>query len=247
MRARILKRKSWVCAILIVLAVLLGARLKTAFDVASVQDAVQRDWEIEFGPVSQPRKPAMLPEFLDAAVWDYLFTHYRDPADPNAPAKARNRNAVYYTRFLSLFRGPIREIHIHDFEAFHGDLGAALARFPNMRRVSVFDSGLDLPTESEWTSFCTRLRALPRLEEIELGGAWVTDRAIAPLAGHPHVRTLSIRYGRLTTDSTKTFASLPRLATLRIKDQMHEGEASISSANHAAMTSALPSVIIEFP
>lgn len=243
MRTPILKRNIWVFVILgASFALLLCIEMKTAFDVAAVQNAVQRDWEISFGPISQPRKPPMLPEFIDAEVWDYLFRHYPEPADPNAPAKARNRNEVTYARFLSLFRGPIREIHIYECEAFCGDLGAALARFPNLRCVTVFDDSI---TESEWTFFCKRLRALPRLEEIGLGGSWVTDAAIAPLATHPRLYTVSIDHGRLTTGGAKTFASIPHLTKLHIKES--DEDVRLSVADRASMSLALPGVSIDFP
>src|SRR4029434_3961780 len=34
------------------------------------------------------------------------------------------------------------------------------------------------PSESEWTLICTRLKTLPRLEELEIGGAELTGRAL---------------------------------------------------------------------
>jgi hypothetical protein len=123
-----------------------------------------------------------------------------------------------------------------------------LARFRDLRRVTAWaEDGETHPTESEWTLLCTHLRALPHLEELEIGGWQITDRAIAPLAGHPRLRTLSISAGRLSESSTKTFAALPRLAKLHIGEQLHEGDVWLSPAQQAAMTAALPNIGIEFP
>ena len=188
----------------------------------------------------------MLPARIDSMA-DNLIVRLFDQTrgyDGTQPAKTRNRDIVYQERFRALFRGPIQEIDVYYFEAFHGDLGAAFARFPSLRRVEVFDN---FPTEPEWTHLCAKLRELPRLEEIELGGAWITDAAIAPLAGHPNLRTVTIEYGRLTDGCTKTFATMPRLSKLRIGEQIYPGDAWLSPEQTAAMTAALPSVTVEAP
>jgi len=246
MSARVPKLRRWIIVTAVAVCILFAIQAKTVLDVAAVQNAVQRDWEIGFGPPPQPVKPLLLPEWLDAEAWKYFFRRYPEAVDPGAPAKQRNRKEIAYARFQSFFRGPIRRIDVYDFEAFHGDLAAALGRFPLLRQLRVFDSG-DLVTERDWTFFCTRVRTvLPELEEIELGGAWLTDRAIAPLSGHPKLRSVSIGYGRLTPASAATLAALPRLARVQIDHLSPDGELWLSPANQAAAQAALPAVRIEF-
>jgi hypothetical protein len=232
------------------LALLLWVPIKTALDVAAVQNAVQRDWEISFWSPSAPSiKPAVLPASLNAEANDFFARIFASTRgyDGSQPTKTRNRDIVARERFHALFRGSIQDVHIYYFEAFRGDLGAALARFPDLRRVTVIDNEQDLPTESEWTLLCTRLRTIPHLEEIEIGGAWVTDAAIAPLAGHPALHTLSISFGRLTASCATTFTSLPRLSKLNIGEQIHDGDDWLSPASQAAMSATLPQVSIDFP
>lgn len=232
--------RTWIAFAPVVVAVTIGLQFKTALDVAAVQNAVQRDWEIEFG--EDPDKPPLLPEFLDAAAWEYFFNRYPDPEGLDAPSKSRNRSEVFYARFRALFRGSIREIHVYECEAFCGDLGAALARFPKLRRVTVFD---DSVPESDWTFFCKSLRKLPRLKEIGLGGSGVTDEAIAPLSGHPNVQSIVIEYGRLTERAVTTFASMPQLTSLSIVGD--PDGVRLSEEEKAAMKTALPGVTIDFP
>jgi hypothetical protein len=86
---------------------------------------------------------------------------------------------------------------------------------------------------------------LPRLQELELGGEWLTAAAIAPLAGHPQLRSITISYGRLTEGCTKTFASIPHLAELHIGEQIYEGDVWLSPASRTAMRTALPNVDLE--
>jgi hypothetical protein len=87
---------------------------------------------------------------------------------------------------------------------------------------------------------------LPDLEELEIGGAWLTNRAIAPLSGHPGLRLLSVGYGRLTPACTATLATMPRLATVRIDHWAPEEEIWLLSANQKSVQTALPAVRIEF-
>jgi len=251
MRVRLPKRKTWVGTFLFtMLALVLWIPVQRVFDVAAVQNAVQRDWEISFGyPLrTGADKPEWLPATVDDRAYDFLFEHFerKSPGEGGRSAQRENRNVIYWERFRVLFREPIREIHVYDFEAFRGDLGAALARFPHLRRVTVFTME-ESPAESEWTLLCTRLRTLPELEEIEIGGYWLTDAAIAPLAGHPQLRSITIPYARLTVGSAPTFASMPRLSKLHFDEQVEEEDASLLHENQAAMSAALPAVRIDFP
>ena len=59
--------------------------------------------------------------------------------------------------------------------------------------------------------------------------------AIAPRAGHPQIRTVSINSGRLAGECTKTFASMPRLTNLHIENQLFEGEVWLTPERKQAM------------
>jgi hypothetical protein len=211
---------------------------------------VQRDWEINFFDSAGPTAvPAMLPDKLDLMA-DDLFTRLYGETQGYAgsqPAKTRNRDSVMMDRFHAFFRGPIEQIDVYYFEKFHGDLGAALARFPVLRRVTVFDDEEDGPTESEWTLLCTRLRALPQLETLRLGGDYLTNESIAPLAGHPQLRSIIIREGRLTAACAKTFASIPHLSQLHIEQEATGSKTWLSPEGRKAMIAALPHVNLELP
>ena len=252
MRALLRRAKVWITLLtLAILSLLLFLPIKNVLDVTAVQNAVQRDWEIDFFDASRLPNgmPAMLPDRLNDVAWNYLLEkfHYVPETSGDTPAKLHYRNVVYHERFKAFFRGPIEEINVYYFEAFHGDLGAAFARFPHLRRVTVVDNKDTLPTEAEWTKLCTRLRALPNLESIELGGAWITDTALGPLAGHPHLRSLTITFGRHTEACVKTFATLPHLTTFHFGNQYSEAETPLTPEMKAAIIAALPGVTVEFP
>lgn len=251
MRALLLRPKVWLWSFLIaILAFIVWQPVQHVLDLAAVQGTVQRDWEISFGCSTGPDKPALLPVRLDSAADDFFYRILGQTRgyDGSQPAKTRNRDVVYRERFRAFFRGSIQDVHIYDFEEFHGDLGAVLARFRDLRRFTAWAEDSEThPTEAEWTLLCTHLRALPHLEVIEIGGWQITDRAIAPLSEHPQLRSLSIVAGRLSPSSATTFATLPRLTKLNLGEQLHEGDVWPSTAQQAAMIAALPHTEIVFP
>ena len=245
------RSKAWLCLLLVggFLVLLVLAAERQFSDIKAVENAIDRDWEISFEQTALPfNRPARLPSFLDsgAKAWfDWQFANTYGYSRPQ-PVKTRNRAIVYHERFRSLFRGPIEVIDIGYPEGFRGDeLGAALARFPKLRRFCVMETDDPGPSEAEWTLLCRGLRALPQLEDIELGGAWLTDAAIAPLAGHPNLRDVTIQVGRLGPECTKTFATLPRLSRLLIGEQRYEGDTWLSPEEEKAMRAALPGVTVE--
>ena len=251
MRALFRKRKTRLCLlVLAAIGLLLFRPIKKVLAVAAVQNAVQCDWEVEFVDASgiPNRKPAMLPQWIDLIAEDLFSLMCVVPSDKIATQSPNTFNfpSVHLERFRAPFHDSIQEIRIRSFEAFSGDLGSEFARFPDLRRVIVEEPGGYLPTESEWTHLCARLRELPHLEEIELGGMWVTDAAIAPLAGHPNLRSIYIKYGRLTDGCTKTFASIPHLSKLKIGFQSDEEGETLSRQIKAAIRAALPAVEVEF-
>lgn len=216
-------------------------------DIAAVQDSLDRAWEISFwGGGEQDRRPRMLPEGVDRFVDSTLQDIFWDTSGYGPPpAYTRNRAEIHHDRFQALFRKPIDEIHIYYPESLRGDLPAALARFPRLRRFTLYENEPLYPTKVEWTRLCTALRSFPNLEEIELGGAWITDSAIAPLAGHPRLRVVEISGGRLTAKCTETFASMPNLTKLHIEEQMWGGNTWPSAAEQEAMRVALPKVTLK--
>jgi hypothetical protein len=219
-----LGKKSWIgLSALALLSVLGWSVLQRLFDVAAVQDCLNRDWETFFDPRVQggPGRPPFLPESLDHAVQRWINDRYagnpRGLDFGRGPRHAENRDNVYHERFRALFRGTIREIEIVDPEGFRGDLGAALKRFPGLRRVTVHDCGNnDGPTEAEWQLLCERMRSLSELEELDIAGRFISDASVGPLAGHPALRTIRVRCSRLTPECAKTFRGMPRLATIYI-------------------------------
>jgi hypothetical protein len=117
-------------------------------------------------------------------------------------------------RFRAFWSGPVTTIEIRDAGGLKSDLGAALARFPHLRMLLVRES-LGSMTESDWKLLCTRLRTLPRLRHVYLHGDQLTDDALAPLEGHPHLGSV-ILCGRLGEKCGSTLAKLPSLTSLDI-------------------------------
>jgi hypothetical protein len=237
-------KKTWVALFVVGFLAFLGwSVMQRLFDVAAVQDSVERDWETSFGP--GPRVPRALPEFVDSAVQKWLTNRYAvDPTDTGRGTRhAEYRDLVYHQRFRALFRGAIHEIEIIDPEGFRGDPGAALERFPSLRRVTIFDCGNNEgPTEVQWQLLCERLRSLPELEELDIAGRFLSDASVGPLAGHPTLRTVRIRCSRLTPECAKTFRSMPRLTALYINIWPEP-----TSADQASWSAALPNAVINDP
>ena len=219
------------------LGLLLWQPIQQARAVAAVQDSLDRAWEITFGDQD---KPIALPDWLDDKTSEVLTRIFR--YDPD------NRYSIHRARFRSLFRGPIEFIGIYYPENIRGDLGATLRRFPHLRRFTFFENEDDFPTEADMTLLCTRLRSLPKLEEIELGGGQLTDAALAQLAGHPGLRTVEISFSQLTPACAATFATMPRLTSLIIGQVIpaNPGPLELSEKDKDAIRTALPHVKIEF-
>ena len=245
MSIRLPKPKTWFWLFVIALvALFLWSSIERVTAVAAVQDSLERAWEIDFNAGGCP---ASLPAPIDDRLYNFLVDRLPDK-EGDVLERYLNRNVIWHERLRALFRGPMRSIRIYEPDAFRGDLGGALARFPELERISVDGSvGENYPTEVDWTLLCTRLRSLTQLKEIELGGTWVTDAAIAPLAGHPRLRTISINIGRLTVDSVRTFRAIPRLTKLHIEGLSGDAKTALSAENQKAMSAALPKVTIEFP
>ncbi len=245
MKAHLLRRA---CLWLLVVAfpvVVISLAVQRNYDIKAVEDALDRDWEIVF---NNPLPPATLPRNIDAAAWEWLSRRYAATAgyDGTQPPKTRNRADVYHERFHCFFRGPIRSINIGYPEQFRGDaLGAALARFPRLRSFSIDEDKTPI-AESEWAQLCRRLRALPQLEELYLHGPTLTETALAPLAGHPHLSTITIEEGRFTPACSRLFATMPQLKTLSLFPT-YDGDTWLTAEEAAALRTALPGVKVNVP
>jgi hypothetical protein len=168
--------------------------------VARVQNSVSRGWEIKFE--SQGR-PAALPAWADDATgsfFDWAFGHTKGTS---------NLQIIHRERFQALFRGPITEIGIYEPHEFKADaLAFALRQFPSLRRLAI-ETGISTPIAADWKVLSASLRALPRLEELTLWSGDITDTDLAPLAGHPNLRSvkedrsrpLALRRSPLSHDS----------------------------------------------
>jgi hypothetical protein len=247
------KLKPWflggIAAILVFLAWLAVDRVLA---VAAVQNAVDRDWEISFWDESPSGTdiPIALPRSFDDTAQAWFDKRYANTLgyDGTVPPKTRNRAVPYFERFRALFRGPMHDIHIYYPESIDGDaLGKALARFPSLRNFTVEETGADRSKEADWKSLCRRLRLMPQLEVVELGGDRLADAAIEGLQGHPRIRSVTIVDGRLTGKCADIFASLPQLKYLHIEGQATESDQWLTPELRAAIIAKLPGVTVELP
>ena len=242
MKLRAVKIKTWLCwTLLLAIVLLCWAPIQRMLAVAALQNTLERAWDSSF---NNGERPDLLPEWLETKVRSSLTERFSEPSavTSSTPTYAYNRDVLFRERFRILFRGPIHTIEVWYPQAFRGDLGASLQAFPSLRRFKVYENDL-LPTEDQWNTLCQRLRHLENLQQIELGGAQLTDAAISQLAHHPNLQTVAITYGALTPASAATFASLPRLTSLRLKDQGRNG---LSPEDQQKIREALPKVQIEF-
>jgi len=206
------------------------------YRIAAVQDALSRDYEISFG--REPR-PFGMPEALDNAVRRYL-------GGKGETWKRSNPEIVYGERVRGIFRGSIKEMGIYYHEGFSNELGTALLRFPELKRLAISETD---PHKGDYKLLCEDIRRLRNLEELELGGAQINDDAIGALAGHPKLEKLNVSYSVfLTPDVLLTLKSLPKLGTLEIGDVYGPGEKAWRSPEVLArFREQLPGVKVTLP
>src|SRR5690606_12261936 len=86
------------------------------------------------------------------------------------------------------------------------------ARFPSLRRLVIHEAAF---SKEDWGHLFASLRSMPHLEELEIGGPALDDRAIAPLEGC-RIKRLVIFQGGLAEFSPAIFAKMPDLKELTI-------------------------------
>jgi hypothetical protein len=96
----------------------------------------------------------------------------------------------------------------------------ALASLPRLRELSIYSpasrsASSDL-TEEQWALVCRESKALPHLRSLTLRGRTLTDAAIAPLAGHPTLETLSVLKHSLTPACASTLKDMPHLKVVNL-------------------------------
>lgn len=101
-------------------------------------------------------------------------------------------------------------------------------------------------TPNEWVQFCNGFRNLPRLRLLIVEGAF-SDEAVTQLAGHACIEGIWIRGDHtLTPACYATFAALPHLEELTIRNRNAQNKERFSEAERSALTKMLPRVHVEF-
>lgn len=192
--------------------------------VGHITSTVARSKEIGFGPIDEPDR-----------LGHWIHRHVELP------------NWLHRAVFDVAFRR-VREFELYYPERLTGDLGTELLRLPELRRVRIDCNDFDEPTEAQWTHLCSRLRELPKLEELELAGLRLSDAAIRPLSGHPRLRVVIVSQSCLTPNCTETFASLPKLEWLSLEAiGRDEDQWLTTSEGQRPLKDALPDVRLAFP
>jgi hypothetical protein len=206
------------------------------YRVAAVQDALSRDYEIAFG---DGKRPFLMPEVLDDALQKYL-------AGKSGTWKRYNPDIIYGERIRAILRGDITEIRIYYHEGFRNELGAALLRFPELKKLTISENS---PHMGDYKLLCESIRKLPKLEELELRGDRIGDDDIASLAGHPKLKRLNLSGSDfLTPDVLRTLKSLPKLNALHVEGIYGPAEKEWKSpAVHSGFREQLPGVKMELP
>src|SRR5690606_32432855 len=131
-------------------------------------------------------------------------------------------------------------------EGIRGDLGAALLRFPELKKLTVYENDSN---PADYKLLCQRIRRLPDLEEVELGGQQLTSDGLAELAGHPKLSRLNISLGGLLiADVLTTLNELPALKVFELGNVYGPDEKNWESPGlPARFRAALPGVAVKLP
>jgi hypothetical protein len=170
------------------------------------------------------------PRFVPTAMWQDCC-HYS--------AKWWGSDYTQHPRYI-LIRwmtfGSVEHISMRASQLDPG-AGEAIAKIDTLRALSLIVSSR--VSESEVAAFCVGVRQLPYLEHLNLYGLRFTDAGLAPLAGHPRLRMMSLTNTWITGRSTAMLASLPRLTYLSIHPPKVGG---FTVDDHKELIAALPNV-----
>ena len=235
--SRKLKSRWLLLAVVVVLLLAIAPKVQQYYAVVAVQASLKRNWEIHWaGFEVVDDRPACLPKAVDESA--RRFFNWMDDTG--------QQSILMHDRFRALFRAPITDIDIYEPTELSGDLGAALHRFPKLQRMSLCGNGDSFPMEADYRLLCTRLRELPRLEELALDGGQLTTVSLAPLAGHPTLQKLTLPYSRITPDITQVLATIPNLKEVEIGEVWDESKSWESLVLQAKIRAALPGVTVTF-
>lgn len=236
MRPEKLFRKSTkriVACVIVVAAMVMTIRISWAIQtIQKIERCLIRPDEIGFAPsILSPEQLAQVPSKRFAA-----------PIARAIPRKVRWSRDVATVAFL-----PVTHFEAFYFVNLQGDLGAELLRFTSLREVAIEDTMAPGPGADQWRQLCTRLRMLPKLRELEIGGDQLNDDSLAPLAGHPALRSIEITRGRVTMNSLQTWAALPNLKKLSFGEMTYSGDAWLTPEERTMLRTRLPATEINFP
>jgi hypothetical protein len=159
----------------------------------------------------------------------------------------------WYQAWLRFFvEGPVSSIELRGGPV-KGDVSAAFAALPHVRKLTVHDVNSEDPTlilkmsEEEMTRICKVARAMPKLELLHLLGPAATDVSISPLSGHPKLKLISIGTSDLayiTIRSAGTFKSMPSLTRVTVGN-LQSPDSRPHEELFQALTEALPSLTVQ--
>jgi hypothetical protein len=239
------KLKSWwiVLGIVLLLTAVVVPFVHQVRLAASIQNAVEVSDEITLNDSSADSVPGFIGNVIYKSVdWYGDWTHASD-----------HERKLYRHRLMMPFRGgQLRNLEIYDPGDFDGRLCIIIERCRALRSVTILDWGggavPPTPPESSWRSLCEALRTLPRLETLGIGSEQLTDDALAPLAGHPTLRKISMERVSIsiTPDAARIFASMPNLKELSLGEPSRGTEEIWTKDAMARFRAALPGVKVTF-
>ncbi|MEO8351267.1 MAG: hypothetical protein ABI680_06010 [Chthoniobacteraceae bacterium] len=241
-RARKIFRISLI--LFVIVAVTGGWGVRRVAKVAAIQDALERDWEINF---NDGALPSALPTSVDCAAENAIIWMLGPPRETLYFAEKANRETIWQERFRALFRGRITVMEIYYPGRMRDDLGSALAQFPNLRHLEIHKPDF---SDNDWPGVFAGLHRLHQLEELEIGSYELRDSSIRGLANQQSVRQVSITIGKLSTECVETFRRLPRLTKLTfgstVLDDGHDENGPPLRETQNLIRKALPGVKVVF-
>jgi hypothetical protein len=238
------KPKARWLALVVILLVVAGVApyVRQVSLAAAIQNSVARSEEITLNHPSDP-----IPAFVDSAIFKSVewYGEWTGADD--------DLRELYCERLAMPFQArQLRNLELYDPKNFDVRLCNIIRKCSGLQSVTILDWGgwgLPLtPPESSWRSLCEALRTLPRLETLGIGSEQLTDDALAPLAGHPTLRKITMERVpiSITPDSARTFARMPSLKELFLGEPSRSTEEIWTEAEMARFRAALPEVKVTF-